>query len=205
MDSTVDRQDMPAAVNVRKHLPVARQLLSIKGMLTVLLVMAILALLYIARSVVLPLAAAFLLSLVFRPIIRHLTNWRIPAPLVSLLLVSLLGFTLGFAIYLLKEPANQWLAEAPQSLRLIDYRIRELKQPISDMQEATEELSKLGETSPGYEREVVLKDTSLNDGLLSKTGESLFGILITLVALFFYSWLGRSPVSKRRQRFAAFS
>ena len=93
------------------------------------------------------------------------------------------GLTLG--IYSLKEPAAEWLKEAPQSLRQLQYRIAEIREPISDVKAATDALDDLrnGSETPG--NEVVLKTSALDEVLFVETSATLMAVFTTLVVLFF--------------------
>ncbi|MCP5353290.1 MAG: AI-2E family transporter [Chromatiales bacterium] len=150
-----------------------------------LFVLAALVALAEAREVFLPLATAFLLSFVFRPIVRALHSIRVPPPVTALLLVGVLGAGLTLGIYSLKEPAAEWLKEAPQSLRQLQYRIAEIREPISDVKAATDALDDLrnGSETPG--NEVVLKTSALDEVLFVETSATLMAVFTTLVVLFF--------------------
>ncbi|MGD2074005.1 MAG: AI-2E family transporter, partial [Gammaproteobacteria bacterium] len=150
-----------------------------------LVAIAVLAVLYVAQPVLLPLAAAFLLSFVLRPISRALGRLGSPAPLSALLLVALLGGGVVYGIYRLGEPAEQWLNEAPRSLQQLQYRLRSLKKSITRVQSATEEVSRLGKGGEEASKEVVVEDSNLDSQLLIKTQEVAVGLFTTLVLLFF--------------------
>jgi predicted PurR-regulated permease PerM len=150
-----------------------------------LLAIALLGALYVGRPVLLPLATAFVLSLVLRPVARALHRLLVPFPLGALLLVGILGGALAFGIYSLKDPAEQWLDEAPRSLHQLELRMRTLKQSITQVQAATEEVAKLGSNSTEKSKEVVVKDSKLDNQLLVVTQKTAAGIFTTLVLLFF--------------------
>ena len=73
-----------------------------------LLLIAVLGVVYVGHSILL-LTVALLLSLVLRPISNALERAFVPLPVSALVLVGLLGGTLGYGIYSLKEPAAEWL------------------------------------------------------------------------------------------------
>jgi len=155
------------------------------ALLTALVVFAGLGVLRLGYMLFLPLAMAILLSLVLRPLVRRLHRWRLPYPLSALLLVMLVAGAMGSAVYGLQEPALQWLEEAPYSLRQLQYRILELREPIENVQEATEQMERLGTAVGGEERKVVVESQDLPGRLLSELREAAVGVGLTLVMLFF--------------------
>jgi len=150
-----------------------------------LLVLAILAVLRVGRSLLLPLAVALLLSFVLRPIARRLAHWHLPFPVSAFLLVAVISGVIGYGIYSLGEPARQWLEEAPGSLRELQYRIEALKLPVEKVQEATEQMEKLGQVGRQDSQTVVIQEEGLDDQLLIETRQATAGILTTLLILFF--------------------
>ena len=78
--------------------------------------MAILAALYVARKIILPIVLAFVLMLLLYPALRILERLRVPRMLGSLLLIGLLfGVIVAFASAL-AGPAGTWAAKLPQGL-----------------------------------------------------------------------------------------
>ena len=74
--------------------------------LSSLLLLAVLAALYLARDLIRPLVLAFILSLVFAPVVRRLKRACIPQSLsAAVVVVVLLGAFFGSA-YHLAEPAR---------------------------------------------------------------------------------------------------
>src|SRR5262245_28980794 len=71
--------------------------------------------LYAARTFLLPVVLAGLLTLLLEPVVRFLKRrLRIPTPLgAGIILLAFLG-GLGFAVYQLAQPAYDWAEKAPQ-------------------------------------------------------------------------------------------
>ena len=149
-------------------------------------IVAGLALLYVGRILFLPLATAILISLVLRPLSRRLHHhWLVPYPLSALVMVLLIASAGVITVYSLQEPAAQWLEEAPRSLRQLQYRIFELKQPIDEVRKTAEELEELGKVVGGDQVEVVVSGDGLSGKLLTELREAAVGVGLTLVILFF--------------------
>lgn len=167
--------------------PVARdpRLKQLTLLVAGLLVVAIVAVLYAGRPILLPLAAALMLSFVLRPATRGLRRVHVPCPLSALLLVGMLGAALGYGIYSLKAPASQWLEEAPRSLHQLQARIETLKQSLDRVQAATSEVARLGQNSASGNEQVVVEGAGLDDQLLAWTRQAALGVWTTLILLFF--------------------
>ncbi|MGC1951578.1 MAG: AI-2E family transporter [Gammaproteobacteria bacterium] len=157
-----------------------------------LLLIAVLGVVYVGRSILLPLTFALLLSLVLRPISNALERAFVPLPVSALVLVGLLGGTLGYGIYSLKDPAAEWLEKTPHALQQLHARIQILKQPLTKIQKATEQVSKLGWDSGEKSKEVVVKKSELLDNpLVIQTRDVGAGIFTMLLLLFFILGWGK--------------
>jgi predicted PurR-regulated permease PerM len=85
---------------------------------------AIGALLYVGHLAFVPVALALLLSLVLSGPVEALRRWRIPRSVsAAIMLVAILGSLAGLAD-IFSEPAQQWFAAAPHTIRLVEKKIR---------------------------------------------------------------------------------
>jgi predicted PurR-regulated permease PerM len=95
-----------------------------------LFLLALLAVFYAAREIVLPIVLAFILMLVLRPAMRTLERLRVPRTLGALLLISLLFGTIVAFATALSGPAASWAAKLPEGVpRLLDH-LSFLRPPI---------------------------------------------------------------------------
>lgn len=150
-----------------------------------LFALAVMAALYFGRPVFLPLAMAFLLSFVLRPVVRKICELGVPAPATAFLMVCSLAGTLTFAAIHLKEPAMQWLEETPESLQQLHTRIRLLKQPIAEVREATEKLSELGNDVKAKTTEIVVRNGGMDDQFIAAASDAAVAAFTTMIFLFF--------------------
>ena len=152
--------------------------------LTGLLVLALLYTLYFARTLVLPIVLALLASFLLRPPVRALARLRIPEPIgAGLVLLALLG-ALAAGGYFLVDPASRWLAEAPRTVSQIERRLRELREPVERMSEATAQVEELAQ-GPRELQQVEVKDGSLGRALFDITWQVAAGVVVILVLLYF--------------------
>ncbi len=153
---------------------------------TGLLVLALFYTLYFARPVLLPLVLALLLNFLLAPAVRGLKRLRVPEPVGAGLVI--LGFVGAVAAggYQLSAPAAEWVERAPESLRRIEYKLRDLRRPMEQVSRATQEvrdLARIGEE--GNERTVAVARPTLTDTLLSQTQEFLAGAVVLIALLYF--------------------
>lgn len=154
--------------------------------LTGLFVLAAFYTLYFARSFFLPIVLALLLSLLLSPVVRALRRLRIPEPAgAGLVLLALLG-ALGFGVYELADPAAEWTQKAPQSLRQIERKLRDLKKPVQALGRATAQVEKIAQvTGSQGTRTVEVKPVSLGQRLFSQATELVAGGLVMFILLYF--------------------
>src|SRR3984893_3304784 len=92
--------------------------------------LAVLAALYAAREIVLPVVLAFVLALLLQPPVRMLDRLRVPRVLSAfLLIVPLLGPVLPFGTAL-AGPAASWAAKLPEGIPRLQEHLSFLRAPI---------------------------------------------------------------------------
>ncbi len=152
-----------------------------------LFVIALFAALYVARAFVVPIVLAMHLALVLSPAVRALRRLGLPGPTgAALVLLGLLA-AVGAAFYLLAGPTGTWMGKLPESFRMIEYRIRDLRKPVEVVRRAADEVEKIA-ADPASSRPpvVTMKTASLMEMLLSATHSVLAGIGLTVLAAYFF-------------------
>ena len=92
--------------------------------------LAVLAALYAAREIVLPVVLAFVLALLLQPPVRMLDRLRVPRVLSAfLLIVLLLGTVIAFGTAL-AGPAASWAAKLPEGIPRLQEHLSFLRAPI---------------------------------------------------------------------------
>ena len=165
--------------------------------LTGIFVLMVMYTLYLAAPLFMPLTVAFLVSLMFAPVIRALGNLRIPPPVsAAVVLASLTVMGCG-AVYGLSVPASQWIQKAPQELRKIDDKLYVVLGPMNELKQAKEEIE---EAVPG-------KSDADGGGmgsmrwhpiqwLLTGTWAVVYGVGVSVILLYFLLASGDSFLRK---------
>jgi predicted PurR-regulated permease PerM len=156
---------------------------------TVLLILAVVAFLYFARSVALPVVIACIMAMTLKPVIRWLSICRIPPALSAALVLAFLmtGVVIGFIQ--LGRPALKWMNEAPQHMMELRQRVQKFFPRAVSFSQAAAAVDNLGATEAEKAAEqkkaptVELK-SSRNSVLVSLGGSVLAGAGETLVLLY---------------------
>ncbi|PZX14447.1 putative PurR-regulated permease PerM [Palleronia aestuarii] len=137
-----------------------------------------------AKSFLVPVVLAFLLTLVFSPIRRVFDRRGIPSALTSALIV--LGLLVVSTVILgtLAMPVAGWIDRAPMITEQIREQISEVSGALSGILEATKRLTELGAPGDDVERVVTAEGGYATD-LATLIPGIVAQIVFTLVLLFF--------------------
>ncbi len=154
--------------------------------LTGLFVLATVYTLYFARSFLLPIVLAMLLSFLFAPLIRALKRFGVPeAVSAAAVLVTLIGGA-TYGVYALSTPASTWIAAAPDTLRKLDDKVRTLRKPVQKVSQAAEQVEHMATVAGDAKvQKVEVQQPGLTEILFSRTQGFLAGALVTFVLLYF--------------------
>jgi predicted PurR-regulated permease PerM len=154
---------------------------------TLLVVIAFFYTLYFARAFFLPVTFGLLLNLLLSPFVRTLKRARIPEPIGAAIVVLSIVAAIGVGGYFLEEPAQTWIAKAPQSLAVADIKIRKLRRPMEQMTKSAAQMARAASATSGVPRtqEVTLAGPTIFDRVVSTSASLLAGALETLVLLYF--------------------
>ena len=154
---------------------------------TLLLVIALFYTLYFARAFFLPVTFGLLLNLLLSPFVRTLKRAHLPEPIGAALVVLSIVAAVGVGGYFLADPAQEWIAKAPQSLAAANIKIRKLRRPMEQVSKSADQMARAattGSTTPRAQ-EVTLAGPSLMDRFVQTSATFLAGALETLVLLYF--------------------
>jgi predicted PurR-regulated permease PerM len=155
-------------------------------LLTVICVILVFAILYVARAVFLPLVLAGMLRMMLYPVVRTLADVRIPEPLGAALVLAVILGAVGYGFYSLAQPAAEWVDRMPLTLSQLGERLQILRHPVEQVQQAGEALSKLTEPEGGTTPVArVVEGSPLGTLIFSQTTEFLIEGGATLVLLYF--------------------
>jgi predicted PurR-regulated permease PerM len=98
--------------------------------------------LYFAQEIFIPIALGLLFTALFRPVVRVLLRFRIPAPATATLVVLGCLALFGTAVFLLSKPVKTWVSEAPKTLAAARGKLEKVRRPIKQVSQAVEKVQK---------------------------------------------------------------
>jgi predicted PurR-regulated permease PerM len=145
--------------------------------------------LYFARSFLLPLVVATILNFLLSPVVRALARLRVPMGVgAALVILALLG-VVALGIERLSGPGAEWLRKTPQGIERIEQRVRGLRRPMEQVQEAAqkveEEVAQLSGDGASEAPQVTVRGGTWTGAILSRTQAFLGGAVVALILLYF--------------------
>lgn len=92
--------------------------------LVVLMAIALLFVLRVARGLLIPITIAFILQALFTPLVQFFARRRIPQGMSAAVIVGAMLCLLGTATYYLRRPAQEWLEELPSRSYDLERKLR---------------------------------------------------------------------------------
>lgn len=181
-DGAIEEPSLAGLENALETQPAVRSIAA-----TLLLVIASFYTLYFARAFFLPVTFGLLLNLLLSPFVRTLKRARIPEPIGAAIVVLSIVAAVGLGGYFLTDPAQEWIARAPQSLAVANNKIRKLRRPMEQVTKSADQMARAATTGSSTPRtqEVTLAGPTLMDRFVSTSASFLAGALETLVLLYF--------------------
>jgi predicted PurR-regulated permease PerM len=154
--------------------------------------LALLAALYVASSIVLPIVLAFVLNLLLQPVMRLCERLSLPRLVGGLLAVLMVvGVLIGFGL-LVSGPAAEWGGKLPQAIPRLQEKLRFLAQPVDAARTALAQIQgSTTETAPPATGAPV-RFGSLFDTLFSGTQAIAAGFFTMLLVLFYLLLFGET-------------
>lgn len=160
---------------------------AVTRLLIVLVSLAVLYTLVLAQKILVPLALAFLLSLVLAPIVRWLERLHMPRTLGAGFIVLLLLSGLCYGVASSIEPVSNWVEQSPRILRQLEHKIYPIKKTVEEVSKTAEQVDRIASVST--EESVEIKAISFHDMLYANARGLVTGTVMTTFLLYFLlSW-----------------
>ncbi len=160
--------------------------------LVVLTTLAVLATLWAAQAVILPILLAMFFAMVGNPVLRGLRRLWIPR-ILGALLVLCAGLaaagTLGVQLY---GPASEWVQQAPKQLRSLAPRLKSMTQPVHQASQAAESFARATESRPQRRVQLVQIQDNSSWRTLVATPKMLASVLAVVLLTFFFMVYGET-------------
>lgn len=170
------------------------RLISLRGGVLWIAVLATLAVLYYASAVLIPIAMALLLAVAFSGVIERLEKLGVPPAAGGIVIVVLLIGISFASVYGLAKPLQQWVSQAPQGIQRVEKHLHWLEQPlheIQDLQKKTKGLIGV-KGAPGKSNPQSALQFNFTSKLLGWTTSFIYGLSVTIALLYFLLATGRN-------------
>jgi predicted PurR-regulated permease PerM len=170
----------------RPGMPPARDAQTI--FLGLLCLIAVLACLYVAQDIVVPVVLALVLKLLLQPLVSLLERLHLPRPAGALVaLAVLLSVFVGLGM-LLSSPAAQWVSQLPQTWPQLQQQFAFLQDPVEHVQRTFDQMGiRLGRPTS-----VLSNPIGMATAVLGGTGTVAAHLLETLLVLFYLLVFGET-------------
>jgi predicted PurR-regulated permease PerM len=149
-----------------------------------LFALALLAAVYVAAEIVLPLVLAVVLKLLLQPAMRLLERWHVPRILAALLLIlAVFGTIVGLGAAI-AGPASTWAAKLPEGIPRLQERLSFLQAPINTLQRFLQQVEDYGQPV-GAPATVSEGGSTLMTKLFTGTRNFASGFFTTILFLLF--------------------
>jgi predicted PurR-regulated permease PerM len=155
----------------------------------VLLLLATVYTLFLAADFFIPVTAAIILHMLLMPVVRMLARWRVPPPVSAALIVTAFVGLLGLGFFSVSGPIANWAARIPEITGELKYKLRELREPVARVQEASKQVEEATDVSQSDTDAPTVKLEV--PGLLDRLFTSLqkIGIQLTTMVVLLYFML----------------
>jgi predicted PurR-regulated permease PerM len=156
--------------------------------LGILCLIGVLASLYVAQDIVVPVVLALVLKLLLQPLVGLLERLHLPRPAGALIaLAVLLGVFVGLGM-LLSSPAAQWVSQLPQTWPQLQQQFALLRDPVEHVQRTFDQMGiRLGRPTS-----VLSNPIGMATAVLGGTGTVAAHLLETLLVLFYLLVFGET-------------
>ena len=151
-----------------------------------LFALGVLAALYVASSVILPVVFALVLNLLLQPGVRLLGRLHLPRAVGALLAVLLVIGAIVGLVAALSVPAANWAERLPEGIPRLEAHLQVLKGPIQALQKVIQQAEQVADAPPSRGSIVsVRRDLGITGALFAGTRSILDGLFTTVLVLYF--------------------
>jgi predicted PurR-regulated permease PerM len=142
--------------------------------------------LYLASSIILPIALAFILKLLLQPAVRLFERLYLPKPVGALIAIMLvIGSVVGL-VAVLSLPAATWAHKLPEGIPRLEAHLVVLKAPLDALQRVIQQAEKVADASSEGKPVVQVRgDLGISGALFAGTRAILDGLFTTVLVLYF--------------------
>jgi predicted PurR-regulated permease PerM len=155
-------------------------------MLTGLFVLAVIAAIYVAKPILVPMVLAILAAIMLGPLVRWL-RWSVhlPSPVGAALVLLVVVGGIGASAYFLSTPATAWLGDMPSEMREMERKFHGLRMRVEGLREASEQVEAITKAPEDDAVEVRVTKATITPFLLGQTWYIAANAFLTIGLLYF--------------------
>lgn len=165
--------------------------------LVTILILLLIAALRLGSSLLIPVAFSILLALLLQPMVRRLTQWRIPEGVGAGIVVFGMTGIFAFGAWWLADPAQEWLKRAPAQLQGMEAKLKRIKKPIADIQKTAEKVEQAATTTGSGPSAAPAPAAPSMVARLGYNTASAIGAALTVIFLTYFL-LASGPLMKKK-------
>lgn len=183
------RETLPVEAAEAAPTPADRHMAVTAAALALIAALAFLYTLYLARSIVLPVVIAILLSFLLRGPVRWLKKHRVNEPLGAALVVFGGLIVAVFSLTLLSGPASSWIARAPAALEDVDRKVRTIIKPVLRWQATAARVEQIASgAAPTTRATPPAAAAAPGAGLIRRAFGSVANLLVVAISIVFLTY-----------------
>src|SRR5262245_36630936 len=149
-------------------------------------IMGVGAVLFFAQDVLIPVAMAIFLALLLAPAVERLQRVGMRRGFAVVIVMFVVFAAAATAINAAWDPATEWLARAPQTMRKIDPRLQPLREMFERVDAVAERAGQLARAAPGSDsKPAIVRPVSGGSTAISLTKSLLESLTVVPLTLFF--------------------
>ncbi|MBW4707451.1 AI-2E family transporter [Roseobacter sp. YSTF-M11] len=149
---------------------------------------AIFAVVYFARDLVLPVMLGFLFALTLSPINRYLQKFGLPAAVSAAFLIFLSALSIGAVVFFAGDTVRSWTEDAPSIARELKHKLSGVTEAIDAVKDASSQVEEMTAAPSDGPQEVVVQQPGLLNSAVTVVASSATSIGVALIlALFLLS------------------
>jgi predicted PurR-regulated permease PerM len=151
-----------------------------------LFALGVLAAVYLASPIILPVVLAFVFNLLLQPAVRLLGRLHLPRAVGALFIVLLVIGALVGLVAALSVPAANWAERLPEGIPRLETHLQVIKGPIQALQKVIQQAEQVADAPPSQGSIVsVRRDLGITGALFAGTRSVLDGLFTTVLVLYF--------------------
>ena len=152
--------------------------------------------LYLASTVLIPLAAALLVSFAVAPLQRPLVRKGFPAPIMAALALVAMVSVVTLTVVAVSTPALEWIDRAPRVSTQLRHKFRPVLESYANLEKASNEVARIATIEKKPHTTVEAASTPVMGRLL--TGIQEIGVSVFLMMVLLYFLLAAGDMFKEK-------